>query len=41
MYRIIGINTDYVQTVDFEMDMEDREYLVKVSLYLTQSVSAE
>ena len=30
-YRTVGINTDYIETMDFDLDMEDRQFLWEVS----------
>ena len=29
-YRTVGINTDYIETLDFDLDMEDRQFLWEV-----------
>ena len=30
-HRTVGINTDYIETLDFDLDMEDRQFLWEVS----------
>ena len=30
-HRTVGINTDYIETLDFNLDMEDRQFLWEVS----------